>query len=144
MKKKFILYFALGLVSLTGFTSCQGLLTLDSDQVLFAEDNKLDAPTDTVYSVIGIINMMQKISDRTVLLGEIRGDLVSLTPDANTQLQQLADFTSGTDNTYNAPEDYYAIINNCNYFIANADTTLKKRNNPIFLKEYAVVKTFRA
>jgi len=144
MKKKFILYFTLGLVSLTGFTSCQGLLTQDSDQVLFAEDNKLDSPTDTVYSVIGIINLMQKVSDRTLLLGEIRGDLVSLTPDANVQLQQLADFTSGTDNVYNAPEDYYAIINNCNYFIANADTSLKKRNNPIFLKEYAVVKSFRA
>lgn len=144
MKKKFILYFTLGLVSLTGLSSCQGLLTLDSDQVLFAEDNKLDSPTDTVYSVIGIINLMQKISDRTLLLGEIRGDLVGLTPDASTQLQQLANYSSGTDNVYNAPEDYYAIINNCNYFLANADTTLKKRNNPIFLKEYAVVKTFRA
>lgn len=144
MKKKFILYFTLGLVSLTGFTNCQGLLTMDSEQVLFAEDNKLDAATDTVYSVIGIINLMQKISDRTLLLGEIRGDLVSLTPDANTQLQELADYTSGTDNVYNAPEDYYAVINNCNYFLANADTTLKKRNNPIFLKEYAVVKAFRA
>jgi starch-binding outer membrane protein, SusD/RagB family len=144
MKKKFILYFTLGLVLLTGFTGCQGLLTQDSDQVLFADDNKLDAPTDTVYSVIGIINLMQKVSDRTLLLGEIRGDLVSLTSDANTQLQELANFTSGTDNVYNAPEDYYAIINNCNYFLANADTSLKKRNVPIFLKEYAVVKAFRA
>lgn len=144
MKKKFILYFSLGLFSLASFTSCQDLFDLDSEQVLFAEENLLDAPTDTVYSVIGIISKMQKIADRSILLGEIRGDLVSLTTDASVELQDLANFTATTKNAYNAPEDYYAIINNCNYFLANADTLLKKRNVPIFLKEYAVVKAFRA
>lgn len=144
MKKKFILYFSLGLFTLASFTSCQDLFDLDSEQVLFVEENLLDAPTDTVYSVIGIISKMQKIADRSILLGEIRGDLVSLTKDASVELQDLANFTATTKNAYNAPEDYYAIINNCNYFLANADTLLKKRNNPIFLKEYAVVKAFRA
>lgn len=142
--KKNILYFTIGLLSITGFSSCQGLFNLDSEQVLFTEDNKLDAPTDTVYSVIGVISKMQQIADRTVLLGDIRSDLVSLTTDANLHLQALANFTADTENAYNAPEDYYAIINNCNYFIANVDTSLKKRNNPVFMKEYAVIKTFRA
>lgn len=144
MNKKLLLYFSVGILSLTSLTGCQGLFNLDSEQVLFVEDNPLDAPTDTVYSVIGILNKMQRIADRTVLLGEIRGDLVSLTPDASLQLQALADFTAGTDNDYNAPEDYYAVINNCNYFIANVDTSLKKRNSPVFMKEYAAIKTFRA
>lgn len=144
MKKKFILYFLLGLFSLASFTSCQDLFDLDSEQVLFADENLLDTPTDTVYSVIGIISKMQKIADRSILLGEIRGDLVSLTTDASVELQDLANFKATTKNVYNAPEDYYAIINNCNYFLANADTTLKKRNIPIFIKEFAVVKAFRA
>jgi starch-binding outer membrane protein, SusD/RagB family len=144
MKKNILLYFSLGLLSVTGLSSCQGLFNLDSEQVLFTEDNTLDAPTDTVYSVIGVISKMQQIADRTVLLGDIRSDLISLTPDASLQLQALANFTAGTDNIYNAPEDYYAIINNCNYFITNVDTTLKKRNSPVFMKEYAVIKTFRA
>lgn len=144
MNKKILLYFSVGILSLTSLTGCQGLFDLDSEQVLFVEDNKLDAPTDTVYSVIGILNKMQRIADRTVLLGEVRGDLVSLTPDASLELQALANFTAGTDNAYNKPEDYYAIINNCNYFIANVDTSLKKRNSPVFMKEYAAIKTFRA
>jgi len=144
MKKKFILYFSIGMMTMAGFTNCQGLFKMDSEQVLFTEDNTLDSPTDTVYSVIGIITKMQKLADRTVLLGDIRGDLVSLTLDASLQLQALADFTSGTDTVYNAPQDYYAVINNCNYFLANVDTLLEKRNNPVFLKEYAAVKTFRA
>lgn len=144
MNKKLLLYFSVSILLLTSLTGCQDLFNLDSEQVLFVEDNPLDAPTDTVYSVIGVLNKLQRIADRTVLLGEIRGDLVSLTPDASLQLQALADFTAGTDNEYNAPEDYYAVINNCNYFIANVDTSLKKRNSPVFMKEYAAIKTFRA
>lgn len=144
MNKKLLLYCSVGILSLTSLTGCQGLFNLDSEQVLFTEDNTLDAPTDTVYSVIGILSKLQRIADRTVLLGEIRADLVSLTPDASLQLQDLANFTAGTDNVYNAPEDYYAVINNCNYFIANVDTSLKKRNNPVFMKEYAAIKSFRA
>lgn len=144
MNKKLLLYFSVGIVSLTSLTGCQDLFNLDSEQVLFVEDNPLDAPTDTVYSVIGIMNKLQRIADRTLLLGEVRGDLVSLTVDANLQLQALANFTAGTENDYNKPEDYYAVINNCNYFIANVDTSLKKRNSPVFMKEYAAIKTFRA
>jgi hypothetical protein len=144
MKKKFAIYLTAGVLAMTAFTGCQDMFDTDSEQVLFVEDNKLDSPTDTVYSVIGIISQMQKLADKTVLLGEMRGDLVTATFSASTELQDLANFTAGTENIYNAPQDYYAVINNCNYFIANADTSLKKRNNPIFIKEYAVVKAFRA
>lgn len=129
---------------MVSFTGCQNMFDLDSEQVLFADDNELDSPNDTVYSVIGIINRMQRIADKTVLIGELRGDLVTLTASANLELQALANFTAGVNNIYNAPQDYYAVINNCNFFIANADTSLRKRNNPVFIKEYAVVKAYRA
>lgn len=133
-----------GLLTLGGLSGCQDFFQLESEQVLFVDDLKLDNPNDTVYSVIGIINRLQQVADKTVLLGELRGDLVSLTDKADLELQAVADFTAGTDNQYNRPQDFYAIINNCNYFIANADTALRKRNEPVFLKEYAAVKTYRA
>jgi len=144
MKTKFILYFSVLLIAMVSFTGCQNIFDLDSEQVLFADDNNLDTPNDTVYSVTGIINRMQRIADKTVLIGELRGDLVSLTGSANLELQALANFTADVKNKYNSPQDYYAVINNCNFFIANADTSLKKRNNPVFVKEYAVVKAYRA
>jgi hypothetical protein len=94
---------------------------------------------------MGIFNKMQVIADRTVLLGEVRGDLVTLTNDASADLRELANFTIDDDNVYNQPRDYYAIINNCNYFIAHADTALKSnRNEYIFMKEFAAVKAIRA
>ena len=120
------------------------MFDLDSEQVLFADDNTLDSPNDTVYSVIGFINRMQRLADKTVLIGELRGDLVSLTASASLDLQALANFSAGVDNFYNSPKDFYAVINNCNFFIANADTSLRKRNDPVFIKEYAVVKAYRA
>lgn len=124
-----------------GLTSCS---EPDSDLVSFADKHTLSTPNDTVYSLIGIINKMQKIADRTILLGELRGDLISLTSDATIDLQEIANFTATASNPYNDVRDYYAIIQNCNYYIANADTTLKKRGEKVFEKEYAAIKSFRA
>lgn len=116
----------------------------ESSLVEFVEDNNLDTPNDTVYSLLGIISKMQVIADRTVLLGEVRGDLTSLTGHANLNLQALANFTADAANPYNKPSDYYAIIQNCNYFLATADMNLMKRGVKVFEKEYAVIKAYRA
>ena len=121
------------------FTSC-----VDTDSSLVDFNPQLNSPNDTVYSLLGIMNKMQVIADRTIILGEIRGELSSATEAATTDLKELADFTATTDNRYNAPEDYYAIIQNCNYYIAHADTMLSLRGEKVFIREYAAVKAFRA
>lgn len=144
MKIKSILVAGLSLLSLGAFTSCEDMMNTTSKLVMFSEDNTLDQATDSVYSVMGIIGKMQSIADQTVLLGEIRGDLVELTPQASVDLQELAQFKAGKDNFYNAAEKYYAVINNCNFYLAHVDTSLKKRNEYVFMREFAAVKTFRA
>lgn len=123
------------------FTACT---ESDSDLVSYVENNTLDSPNDTVYSVVGIVNKLQKIADRTILLGELRGDLTTLTDQAPLDLQAIANFTADASNPYNNARDYYAIIQNCNYFLANADMQLTKQGRRVFEKEYAVVKTYRA
>ena len=124
--------------------SCSDMLDTDSDLVEFQEDNQLHSPTDSVYSVMGIIYKMQAIADRTVLLGEMRADLVTPTEYANADLKAIADFDIDGQNSYNQISDYYAVINNCNYYLANIDTALIKRGRKVFESEFAVVKTFRA
>lgn len=145
MKRKYIyrafIALTLPLWGLGGFTSCT---EADSDLVAFVEDNNLDMPTDTVNSLIGIIGKLQQIADRTVLLGELRGDLTSLTEHATLDLQAIANFTADATNPYNSARDYYAVIQNCNYFLAYADTTLVKQGRRVFEKEYAAVKSYRA
>ena len=123
------------------FTACT---EPESSLVEYYEDNNLNTPNDTVYSVLGIINKIQKLADRTVLLGEIRGDLSEITENASTDLQQLANFTAGVDNAYNEVSDYYAVIQNCNFYLSRVDTMLSKRGERVFAREYAAVKAFRA
>ena len=137
--------FIFAVLAIGGMTSCSDFFNQESEHVVFTDQDHLNNATDSIYSVIGILNKLQAIGDRTILLGEVRGDLVDLTTDANSDLRDMFLFNMSDDNRYNKPIDYYAVINNCNYFIAHADTALKNnRNDYIFMKEYAAVKAIRA
>lgn len=143
MKKIFKLFCAISVMS--SLVACSDMLDTDSELVEFQEDNRLNSPTDSVYSVMGIIYKLQTLADRTVLLGEVRADLVAPTDYANADLKALAAFeTTDAKNRYNQISDYYAVVNNCNYYLATVDTTLRKRGQRVFEAEYAAVKAFRA
>jgi len=124
--------------------SCSDILETESELVAYEKDHTLNHPTDSLYSVMGIINRMQIIADRTVLLGELRSDLVTTTDAASADLKRLAAFDLDGQNVYNKVSDYYAVINNCNYYLAHVDTLLERRGRVLFRNEYAAVKAFRA
>ncbi len=126
-------------------SSCADFFEPESDRIIYADKDHLNNATDTIYSVTGILGKLQALGDRTILLGEVRGDLVDINTTTSADLRDVALFNIGDNNAYNSPSDYYAVINNCNYFIAKADTSLKNnRNEKIFMKEYAAVKGIRA
>ncbi len=140
-KIKLVLGLALGL----SLTSCQKFYDVESTHYISADENHLVNATDTIYSVTGIFNKLQAIADRTILLGELRGDLVNVNKNASSDIRDIANFQIGDNNKYNSPSDYYAVINNCNYFIANVDSAQQNnRGERIFKKEYAAVKSIRA
>ena len=120
------------------------MLETDSSMIEFAEQNKLNSSRDTVSSLMGVVRGIQTIADRTFILGDIRSDQVVVTNSATPAIKQLANFEVDAENPYNKVSDYYAIINNCNYYIANADTALVKLGKKVFEKEYAAIKTYRA
>ena len=125
--------------------ACSDFFEQESDRVIYSDNEHLTNWPDTVSSVMGILNKLQSIADRTILFGEVRGDLVTLTGEASADLRELASFTVGDDNQYNQPRDYYAVINNCNYYIAHANVELKNsRDESVFLREYGAVKAIRA
>ena len=95
------------LLAVMALTGCSGMLDTDSEQVEFLDGHQLNSPTDSVYSVMGIIHKLQVLADRTVLLGEARSDLVSPTDHANADLKALASFNATADNQYNSISDYY-------------------------------------
>ena len=133
------------LLLLLSFMSCGKMLETDSEMVEFASDNSLDTPEDTLYSVMGIIRQMQVVADRTVLLGEIRADLMHVNDNATTDIKALT-VVPMTDeaNIYNQISDYYAIVNNCNYYLANVNPEAQRLSKYIFKREYIAVKVYRA
>ncbi|MBN1133124.1 MAG: RagB/SusD family nutrient uptake outer membrane protein [Bacteroidales bacterium] len=125
-------------------TGCEKLLEVDSDQLVLPENHKLDSPDEIGYSIIGITSQLEKIAERYVLLGELRGDLMRVTEVAGSDLREISNFTISADNPYNRPSDYYTIINNCNYVIRNIDTSIVSNAEKIMYREYAAAKAFRA
>lgn len=143
--KSYIFQIALAAVFAGFLGSCEDMLEPTSDYVIYENGSHLKTPADTATSLIGIIYKLQAIGDRTNLLGEVRGDLVTLTTQASADLRALANFEVTDENKYNSPRDYYAVINNCNYYLAYADTNAyDNRGNQIFAKEMAQVRSIRA
>ena len=84
MKRKSIFYI-IALCSVMGvFTACEDMLDVTSSSVQYEGSHELNSPSDSLYSVIGILSKLQGIADRTVLLGELRADLV----DTSVRLEQ--------------------------------------------------------
>ena len=124
--------------------ACSDLFDTSSSAVVTADRLSLSTGADTVYSVVGILSKVQQVADRTVLLGELRADLVNDNAYTDLQLRQLVEDDIATDNPYADYRDYYAIINHCNVFLSQADTSLVVGGRHALLGEYAAVKAIRA
>ncbi|GHT64279.1 hypothetical protein AGMMS50239_21700 [Bacteroidia bacterium] len=142
-KLKFIVL-SLCLLSLT--FACEDMLKTEMDHYKDTDGFELNSPNDTLYSMVGIMRKMQSLADRYVIVGELRGELMDITENANMDLQAIANFDFGlTDkNPLINTKEYYDIINNCNFFIQRADTVGTALGKSVMAKELAAVKTIRA
>ena len=123
-------------------TACSDMLETDSDRQIF--DPALDQKTDSMYYTLGILKGLQMLADQYVMTGEMRGDLTATNQYTETDLRQLANFTADASNKYDSAYVYYRVINNCNYFIAHRDTTLRTGSRLVTIPEYAEALAVRA
>lgn len=125
-----------------GAASCSDMLSSDSERQLF--EPEIGEKTDSIYYALGILQGMQQLADQYLFIGEMRGDLVATTDYTDKNLRQLAQFSTGTSTKYDSAYVYYRVINNCNYYIAHRDTTLRTGATYVAMNEYASVKAIRA
>ena len=144
MKRNAIIYTVVLTLLLGGFTACEDMLGVSSTSIQYEDRHTLNSAGDSLYSVIGILSKLQHIADRTVLLGELRGDLVTDNENTEKDLRELINHDVKASNVYMDYSDYYAVINNCNYFLAKVDTNVIVSGQKVMLKEVAVVKGIRA
>ena len=131
---------ALPFCGMAYLSSCEDLMTVDTGDKAYVNAQ------DTLYSYLGIMRAMQDVAERQIILGEIRGDLVASTDYTTDTLFAISNFDDPQDKTCSMLQvsDYYNIINNCNFYIANADTSAIKANIKYMVPEYAQVKAVRA
>ena len=144
MKKNFIYTVTFLLCGAFFFSSCEDMLNVESDRVEYDFDDW--TPNDSVYSVLGILKSVQEVGDRQIILNEVRADLIDISETkAVVDIQEISKSVFNNEtNKYLDVKDYYAIINNCNIYLARVDTTIEKNNVKLMMPEYVAVKSMRA
>lgn len=140
MKK--IFYSIIAAFGLFATTACEDMLMTENDSMVIDPD--LDSKTDSVFYALGIAQAMQQVADQYFFVGEMRGELVSTTTHTDNNLRQLADYSATGSNKYDSAYVYYKVINNCNYYLANRDTSLYIGSTNVSINEYAAVEAWRA
>ena len=125
-------------------SGCQKMLDVNSDQTAPTDGKKLTSFDNSLYYLSGIFSQVEKVAERYVILGELRGDLMDITPNASLDLRQINNFEATAANPYVTIKDYYSIINNCNYLISVTDTAIVTGGLKELLRVYAAAKAIRA
>jgi len=126
------------------FKGCESIFDVDSDKLVFPDENKIVTQNDIIYSMSGLFSKLEKIAPRYVLLGELRGDLMNVTKYAGENLNEIYKFNISKNNPYNRVKDYYDIINNCNYLLSKIDTAIIIEGEKIMYDAVALIKAIRA
>ena len=146
MKKNIFASLFLALSLTLGVSSCQDMLTGDMDRHVEIDE----IAQDTLYSYWGIMQSLQRIAERYVVLGECRGDMVEGTQYVSDSISSILEFgregnaTDGS-NRYLRAADFYHVVNSCNAYIYRCDTAkVSGLNRSLMLSEYSQVVSIRA
>ena len=115
--------------SMMVFTACSDFVEVDSNSVIKTEDYNINDVSKARYTMFGILAQLQRVADRYVILGELRGDLLTTTDNSNQDLHDIADFNVDSLNAYDMESGLYAIINSCNDLLSRIDTSVVITNN---------------
>jgi hypothetical protein len=120
---------------------------LDTRSSLIVTDDEyvIHTTNEADNALYGILAEVRQIADRYVLLGELRGDLMTASGEfASTDLQAINRFEVSAGNEYVDKRAYYHIINNCNFLLQKLDTALTVHTEKVLLPHYAITKAIRA
>ncbi|HEX6180720.1 MAG TPA: RagB/SusD family protein [Chitinophagaceae bacterium] len=120
-------------LAITCFTSCKKMLEVEPGTELTAGQMYRDI-YDANAAVMGIYGKFMDLSDRYIILNELRADLLEFTDNADAYLRQLNNHTVTPDNPYINPRPFYELIINCNDVLKNF--TIMKQQNKLTEADY--------
>jgi len=93
--------------------SCEEFFDPDQE-IVINEDDFFMEWSDFRSAGLGLYALQQELVDQIMVLGELRGDLVEITRNADKDLIEIYNFQISKSNKYASPENFYKLIANCN------------------------------
>lgn len=98
------------LILLAGiFSSCEEFFHPDQELII-KEDDFYKNWNEYRSAEMGLYSLQQQLVEQLVVLGELRGDLLEVTPFANKDLQEVYNFSISPSNKYASANNFYILI----------------------------------
>lgn len=108
--------------------SCERMLDLPNDSLLPEEEAYVDE-FSARSSVLGVYALLQDVAQQLVILGELQGDLLTVTENADNDLRQLNEHKVDAYNIYADPTGFFRVIVNCNEVLSKIHLAKEKDEN---------------
>jgi hypothetical protein len=104
------------ILSIMLLPSCEDFLNPEQ-QLNITEDKLFDDWYEYRSVEMGMYALQQKLVEQLLVLGELRADLLTITPNANAELVEVYNFNIEKTNKYASPTNFFKLISACNNFI---------------------------
>ncbi len=126
MKKKIVFLITGGAILLLA-------LVMPSCEKFFSPDQELAITEERLFhdwyeyraAEMGMYALQQTLVEQIVILGELRGDLLTITENAEADMVEIHDFNVSEGNKYASPTNFFNLINSSNNLIR-----ILQRNHP--------------
>jgi hypothetical protein len=118
--------FGVFLLSLIFFSSCSDFLSPDQE-INITKDKLYDDWYEYRSMSMGLYGIQTDLVEQLVILGELRGDLMKITENADADMVEIYNFNVSKENQYAQPTNFFRLITATNSFI----TELKTRHPEI-------------
>ncbi len=102
--------------------SCEEFYEPDQELVIKSDD-MFNTWDEYRSAELGLYSLQQNLVDQLVILGELRADLLKVTPNATPALKEIYNFSISRTNPYASPVNFYKLIAACNNLIQNLEST---------------------
>ena len=120
LMKRFKKYFTILIffvIPMLFFVSCNDFL--DPNQgINITEEQLFDDWYEYRSVAMGMYGIQQKLVEQLFILGELRGDLVNITDNADKDMVEIYNFNPTADNKYTSPTNFFKLIAVTNNFIS--------------------------
>jgi starch-binding outer membrane protein, SusD/RagB family len=118
MKKliKYFLFTCLILTPVVFFSSCKDFLNPEQE-LYITEDNLLTDWYEYRSVAMGMYGLQQELVEQLMILGELRGDLLKITENADPDMVEIYNFQISKENKYADPSNFFKLIAASNNFI---------------------------